>query len=538
MKRTRIVAALVSIVVGIFTFLLLPASSRKYAILFDENQIRRKQEYLAGVAAAAGTDEVYNERPNIVLILADDLGYADISLTGSTLVETPHIDSIGTGGVVFTNAYCSSSICAPSRASMLTGRYQQRSGFELQPNSRYAANRLEYLVFKHILDIGFWKVADLAVPKKADREKQGVPPSELMLSELLGAAGYSTGIIGKWHLGAGDGFIPNDRGFDYQYGFYEAYTLYADPDNPEIINNRLDEFSDRHQWRQGRKGSSAVRINDEVIEEDGYLTDRIADETIDFIRSNSNRPFFAYVPFNAPHVPYQAPSSYYERMDHIEDFTARVYNAMIKSLDDAVGRILDELDAQGIAENTLVIFASDNGGTFFTGSTDNGGLKGGKFTNFDGGLKVPFMMRWPGRIGEGTIFEPQVGLFDAYSTAAAAAGMNLSGFNRVDGVNLLEYISGDNETPHEFLFWRTLYNKAVRKGQYKLIVNELDSSRFLYDTMVDPEERHNLIDKHPEIVSELIRALAEWETGLVEPLWPRVMDAEFLINGELYRFAI
>ena len=528
-----------ALIIGIFTFLLLPASSRKYSIVFDESQIRRKEQYLAEVAVAAGADKVFDGRPNIVLILADDLGNGDISLTGSTLVETPNIDSIGEGGVFFTNAYCSSSICAPSRASMLTGRYQQRSGFELQPNSRYAANRLEYLVFKHILDIGFWRVADLAVPKKADREKQGLPPTELMLSELLGAAGYSTGIVGKWHLGAADGFIPNDRGFEYQYGFYEAYTLYADPaDDPEIINNRLDEFSDRHQWRQGRKGTSAVRVNNEIVEEDGYLTDRIADEAIDFIRSRDHRPFFAYIPFSAPHVPYQAPASYFNQLDHIEDFTQRVYNAMIKSLDDAVGGILAELDAQGIAGNTLFIFASDNGGTFFTGATDNGGLKGGKFTNFDGGLKVPLMMRWPGRIEEGTRFDAQVGLFDVYSTAAASAGLDPGGFNRVDGVNLLDFLSGEKEDPHEYLFWRTLYNKAVRKGQFKLIINELDSSRLLYDTTADPEELHNVVEKYPEIVRELSAALAEWETGLVDPLWPRVMNAEFLINGEIFRFAI
>lgn len=535
MKITPVRAAVAILLTGALTFLLLPASSRKYAIDFDDAQVRRKEEYLSAVRAAGAVE---GGRPNVVLILADDLGRMDLSIAGSQLVDTPHIDSIGEDGVVFTNAYCSSSICAPSRASMLTGRYQQRFGFETQPNSRYAANRMEYFIFKNFLDLGFWKVADLAVPKRADRDRQGVPPSEIMLSELLHASGYETGIFGKWHLGGGDGFVPNERGFDYQYGFYEAYTLYTDPDDTDIVNNPLDEFSDRHQWRQKRKGLSAIRVNDEVIEEDGYLTDRIADEAIDFIRTRGDAPFFAFVPFSAPHVPYQAPAEYFDSMGHIEDFTVRVYNAMIKSLDDAVGRILTEIEAQGLLDETLVIFASDNGGTFFTQSTDNGELKGGKFTNFDGGLKVPLMMRFPGRIESGTEFDDQVGLFDVYATAAAAAGFSSGVPGEVDGVDLLEFLSGERDTPHEYLYWRTHYNKAVRRGRYKLIVNELDSSRLLYDTIADPGELKNLIDKLPGIALELSCALAAWEGGLVEPLWPRVMDAEFTIDGGVYKFAI
>ena len=537
MKRNRITIGLLVVVAALLAFLLLPPSSRRFTIEFDEAAIRRKTEYLKDIRDSGTT---LSERPNIVMILADDLSYTDISLMGGSLVETPNIDSIGNSGVVFTNAYCSSSICAPSRASMLTGRYQQRFGFELQPNTRYATNRLEYFVFKHVLDIGFWRVADLAVPKKADREKQGVPPSEVMLSEVLQAAGYTTGILGKWHLGAGDDFIPNSRGFDYQYGFYEAHTLYADPEEGGIINNRLDEFSDRQQWKRGRKGLSAIRINDEVIEEDEYLTDRIAEETVEFIRENRGNPFFAFVPFNAPHVPYQVPESYFTRMSHIDDFSRRVYAAMVQSLDDAVGYIMDELEVLGLAKNTLVIFASDNGGAFFTGAMDNGRYKGGKFTNFDGGLRVPLMIRWPGRILPDTLYEDQVGLFDLFPTVTKAAGIADTESLALDGVDLVPFINGAaaGEVPHRILFWKTLYNRAVKKGKWKLIINDWDSSRLLYNIEIDEAEKHDLTMQHPDVVDELYRELLDWERELVPPLWPRVMDVEFSIDGMLYRFAI
>jgi arylsulfatase A-like enzyme len=222
--------------------------------------------------------------------------------------------------------------------------------------------------------------------------KMGMPPSEILLSEILQARGYATGIMGKWHLGAGDHAIPSNRGFDTQYGFYEAYSLYmADTSDPTIVNQRHSDFSDPFIWGKGRTGTCAIRWNNEVIEEKYYLTDRIAEEANTFITAHAKEPFFLYVPFLAPHTPFQATKAYYDKLGHIKDRNQRVYNAMILQLDDAVGSIIRHLEQQGLAQNTLIFFMSDNGGAHYTHATDNAPHKGGKFTNFEGGLNVPFM---------------------------------------------------------------------------------------------------------------------------------------------------
>jgi len=518
-------------------FLLLPVASREYQIEFDRRKIEAKRDYLDQITRTELPQKI--ERPNILFILADDLGKNDISLYNSRGVDTPNIDAIGHGGVVFTDAYCTSPICAPSRAAIMTGRYQQRSGFELQANDRYAHNRLEYLLFKHVLDIGFWRVAELAVPRRTDIAKQGLDPGEITLAEMLHSRGYATGVIGKWHLGHEEPFLPLNRGFDYHYGFYEAFTLYDQVDDPNVVNRRLEEFSDRHQWRQGRKGTSAIRINDQVIDEQGYLTDRIAEEAVHFLEDHSSEPFLLCVPFSAPHVPYQAQARYYDGFAGIEDETVRVYRAMIKNLDDAVGRIIESLEALGLERNTLIIFASDNGGAMHTGATDNAPLKGGKFTNFEGGLNVPYMMRWDGVFPPGRRYSDPVSLMDVFTTAAAAASVPLPGDRSYDGVDLRPYLLGKTEgAPHPTLFWRSLYNKAVRKGQWKLIVNERSTEILLYNLQYDRREKVNLAPQYPEIVEELLEELREWERPLKPPSWPRVMDVEFIIDGRAYRFAI
>lgn len=521
-------------------FLLLPVASRKYRIEFDRRKIEAKRDYLDQITRTELPQTI--ERPNILFILADDLGKNDISLYNSRGVDTPNIDAIGHGGVVFSDAYCTSPICAPSRAAIMTGRYQQRSGFELQANDRYPHNRLEYLLFKHILDIGFWRVAELAVPRRTDIAKQGLDPGEITLAEMLHSWGYATGVIGKWHLGHEEPFLPLNRGFDYHYGFYEAFTLYDQIDDPEVVNRRLDEFSDRHQWRQGRKGTSAIRINNQIIDEQGYLTDRIAEEAVRFLEDHSSggaRPFFLCVPFSAPHVPYQAQARYYDEFAEIEDETVRVYRGIIKNLDDAVGRIIERVEALGLDRNTLIIFASDNGGAQHTGATDNAPLKGGKFTNFEGGLNIPFMLRWDEVLTPGRLYSRPVSLMDVFATAAAAASVPLPADRSYDGVDLRPYLLGETEgMPHPTLFWRSLYNKAVRKGQWKLILNERSTEILLYSLEYDRREKVNLAPQYPEIVEELLEELREWEQPLKPPSWPRVMDVEFIIDGRAYRFAI
>ena len=536
-SRKMTLATCILVLAAALIFLLLPVGNREHRIEFDMRKIEAKRDFLDQITRTDLPQQP--EKPNILFILADDLGKNDISLYDSHGVETPHIDAIGRKGVVFTDAYCTSAICSPSRAAIMTGRYQQRFGHELQTNDRYPRNRLEYLVFKQILDIGFWRVAELAVPKKADIARQGLKPGEITLAELLHGSGYATGMIGKWHLGHEDPFLPLNRGFDYHYGFYEAYTLYDQVDDPNVVNRRLEEFSDKHQWRQGRRGTSAIRRNHRIIDEQGYLTDRIADESIRFLEEHSSRPLFLYVPFSAPHVPYQAQARYYDRYPEIEDETRRVYRAMIKNLDDAVGRIIEKVGELGLERDTLIIFASDNGGALHTGATDNAPLKGGKFTNFEGGLNIPFVLRWEGVIPEGSRYHRPVSLMDVFATATAAASVPLPADRRYDGVDLLPFLlENAADQPDRALFWRSLYNKAVRRGDWKLILNERSGQILLYNLRHDRGEKVNLAPRFPEIVEELLNQLRRWEQPLQPPSWPRVMDVEFIIDGRAYRFAI
>ncbi len=546
-RKGKLLFPLLAVFAGLFLYLLLPLSSKEWNFEFDKKMIASKREFLDRIRG--GTSSTYHSQseapPNILLITADDLGKTDISLYGGETVQTPNIDAIGAEGVTFTDAYCSSPICSPSRAGMLTGRYQQRFGMEVQPQNRYARNRLEYFVVKHFIDTGQWFLVEFgSTPKKSAIEKQGLPPSEITLGELLKSAGYRTGITGKWHLGFHEEFIPNNRGFDDQYGFYEAFSLYAPAGSPGIVEYRHDYYANKHIWKQERTGSCAVRRNHEVIEEPEYLTFRIAEEANRFLEENREEPFFLYVPFSAPHTPFQAPEEYCDRFSHVEDKNKQVYYGMIAALDDAVGMIMEKLSKLGLDENTLVMFASDNGGATYTDATENAPLKGGKFMNFEGGINVPAMVRWKGTLPGGTAYSPMVSLLDFFSTAAGAAGVPLPEDRVIDGKNLLPYLRGGNgkptrETkPHRALFWRAAYNKAVRSGPWKLIIDEKKGRELLYNLENDKVEKRNLAARRPDVVDRLKAMLEEWEKGLMGPLWPRVMDFRVEIDGEEYEFAL
>ncbi|HRI53373.1 MAG TPA: sulfatase-like hydrolase/transferase, partial [Pseudomonadota bacterium] len=427
-------------------WLLWPLASRRFHIVDDVDKLAAKQAFLlAQVSRALPARGVSGgppaRRPNIVVLLADDLGKTDISLYGSPHIKTPNIDSIGRGGATFTEGYITSPICAPSRAGLLTGRYQQRFGFEIINHERYARNRLEYYVFKYILARGDWRVAEaMAVPTFDDILAQGLPASEITLAELLKPLGYRTAIIGKWHLGSSPQAIPSRRGFDYQYGFYGANTLYANPRRADIVNQRHEDFSDRFMWSAHREGNCVLRRNDEPVDDDLYLTTRLAKESSAFIRANKDAPFFLYVPFSAPHTPFQVPREYFDRFASETDANKRVYLGMIAALDDAVGEVLTALRETGLDEQTLVFFLSDNGGATYTRATDNAPLRGGKFTNFEGGINIPFLLKWKGHIPEGVVFNPPVSALDVFATAAAVAGSPLPTDRAYDGVDLLPHL--------------------------------------------------------------------------------------------------
>ncbi|BDS09425.1 sulfatase-like hydrolase/transferase [Aureispira anguillae] len=529
-----------SFLIPLLVFGFWPLGNPKYNIVFNQKKIDYRKTFLGQKQSHQDTTPL----PNIVVILADDLGLMDVSRYGGKNVITQNIDAIGANGVTFQEGYISSPICAPSRAGLITGRYQQRFGFEINIHERYPKNRIEYFVYANLLNTGDWKVAqhdDWAIPSFEAMQQQGLPPTEFTLSELLKTKGYQTAAIGKWHMGYNHTAIPINRGFDYHYGFYEAFSLYAPIDKKGIINQKLSDFSDPHIWGKGRKGNCAIRKNDQIIEEDTYLTTRIAEETNTWIAAHKDAPFFVYVPFSAPHTPFQATKEYYDQYAHISSPEKRIYYAMIHALDDAVGSIMNQLKQLNLEENTLVVFLSDNGGATYTGAADNSPLKGGKFTNFEGGIRVPFMMQWKGKLPKGKVYKNPISALDIFATATALANVQLPNDRKFDGVNLMPYLldsTYQHQKPHEALYWRSEYHKAIRKGKWKLIQDDLAQQTVLYNLDTDQAEQYNLAQSNPKIIKELQLDLKNWETQLINPNWPRVMDYEIHAGKAVYYFPL
>ncbi len=519
----------------VLTWLFWPLASSQWNIQWDPQMTSGKTAYLDTLSKAPQTG------PNVILILADDLARNELSCYGGTDVSTPHIDQLASEGVQFKEAYVTAPICAPSRASLLTGRVNNRFGFEHQPQARYPRNRLEYFAFRYFIDTDQWQVApQFSFPDAANIAQQGIPPGEILLPEIFQAAGYRTGMFGKWHLGAEQPFTPNARGFDTFYGFYEAFSLFADSLRPDIVNARVDEFSDKHIWSKGREGTCAIRDNGQEVQDTGYFTFTIAQKACAFIRENKQRPFFLYLPFNAPHTPFQAPKSYYDRFAHEKNHTRRVYLAMIATLDDAVGQVMQCLAEEGLDENTLVWFSSDNGGATYTTASWNDPLKGGKLSNWEGGLQVPFIWKWEGQIPAGQSFDLPVSLMDVFVTSLAAAGITPPRDRTLDGVDLKPWLAENSpaQAPHPYLCWKSAYNKAIRKGDYKLIIDENTQTFQLYHLPSDPEERNNLVEKEPALVKALLDSFLQWEKDMVPALWPGIMDHIFIIDGKSYLFRV
>ena len=348
--------------------------------------------------------------------------------------------------------------------------------------------------------------------------------------------------FGKWHLGYNDSAIPLNRGFDYHYGFLEAFSLYAPINDSSIINFKHDDFTDKHIWNKARKGNCAIQRNGNIIDEKTYLTDKIADESVKWMTENHrNGPFFMYLPFSAPHTPFQAKKEIYDLYAHVEDENKRVYYAMIHSLDEAVGRVLDKLDELKLTENTLIFFLSDNGGAVYTHAADNSPLKAGKFSNFEGGINVPFLMSWPKQIAPGNVFSMPVSSLDIFATITNVSGVKLSADRNFDGVNLMPYLQNSaqrGKQPHEFLFWRSMQHKAIRKDNWKLIWDDLGNSTALYNLASDKSEKINLAASKTDIVKMLKKEFEHWEKELMQPNWPRVMDFKIEDNDAVYYFPL
>ncbi len=491
----------------------------------DITKQQEKENYLAEIEKT----KIRKEAPNIVIILADDLGKHDISLYDPDGVHVKNIESLALKGITYDNAFTSSPVCSPSRAALFTGRYQQRYGFERQPQNRYARNRFEYYIFDHFINTEPMRLMpEMAKVPKEQIARQGIPEDEILIPEVLQRAGYATGICGKWHLGNAPEFRPNQRGFQFQYGFYEAFSLYAPIGSEGIVEHRHDYFANKHIWKQERSGSCAIRLNDSIISEEEYLTFAIARQSVEYIEEHAEKPFFLVSAFSAPHTPFQAPQSYYDQFENEPDHNKRVYYAMIAALDDAVGMIMESLEKNGLLENTIIFFSSDNGGATYTGATDNGPLRAGKFSQFEGGINIPLVIRYDGLGKSGIREKRQVSLMDMVPTVLSAAGLNEPG-SRIDGTDLFR---PDPGAFHEHLFWRTDYNKAVRTQQWKLIWNERDGDLFLYDLTENNYETINVAEKFPEIIKNLQEQYRIWESGMSPPLWPGIMEFRFDIDGK------
>ena len=450
-----------------------------------------------GALLAAGRPAEAADRPNIVVILSDDAGYADFGFTGGRLVPTPHIDAIAEGGATLTQFYTTASVCSPSRAGFLTGRYQQRFG--------------------HHCNLG----------GDAEREGLGLPASERTIADHLKARGYTTGIIGKWHLGRAEGLLPTSRGFDHFEGLPGGSRTY-------FAIEGEDEVRTMRREQRGENGGATSTILDEraldarITDQGGmgfYVTDWIGDRASAYIDTHAggDTPFFLFVSFTAPHTPLEARPTDLSASEGIEPEQRRVYAAMMRSLDRAVGEITTALDEAGLADDTLLMYFNDNGGATNNGS-DNGRYRGMKGSKWEGGVRVPAAVRWPGTIPPGTRFTPVVSSMDFTASAVALAGGPIDGAAPLDGRTLfpaLHAAAGDalpDNAIHPSLFWQRGPVSAVRAGPWKLITTT-EGTTMLYHIPADPSETTELAAVRPDIVDGLMSLLGDWQGEMVDPLW-------------------
>jgi arylsulfatase A-like enzyme len=474
----------------------------------------------SGPALAAPPSAANSRRPNILLIVADDMGYGELGCQGWKDIPTPHIDSIARHGIRFTNGYVSCPVCSPTRAGLMTGRYQQRFGHEFNPGR----GEMESAHF-------------------------GLVRDETTLAERLKAAGYATGLVGKWHLGSREGLRPTERGFDEFFGFLGGLHVYIPNgrsrgeivrgtehvEEPEYLTDAFRRealaFIDRH-------GIDRHRIDRDSVERDGER------HGIDRNRIDGDRaqPFFLYLAFNAVHGPLQATARYRDRFPQIADPRRRTFAGMLSAMDDAVGAVLGKLHDAGLEESTLVFFLSDNGGPTPLNTSRNDPLRGGKGTTWEGGIRIPFLIQWTGHLPAGIVDDRPVISLDIHATALAAAGVPTPTQKKLDGVNLLPFLTPHNltphkltqhntATPHEFLFWRFGEQMAVRKGDWKITraisrpgqalprrnLQSIDGP--LYNLRQDIGEKTDVAAKHPEVVKELADAWEKWNAELMPPRW-------------------
>jgi len=428
-------------------------------------------------------------QPNVLVILADDMGYGDLSCYGSNQIATPNLDALAAGGTRCTDGYVSASVCAPSRAGLLTGRYQNRFGFE----HNLVSNTTVY-----------------------NKEALAIPRDERTIADRLKALGYATACIGKWHVGEQvDWQLPNQRGFEYFFGMRNgSHGYFPTPKRHHLYRNE-----------------NKVETIDEP-----YLTDWFTSEALAFIDAEHSRqrsrPWFVYLSYNTPHAPMQAKQKDYEAAGHVTNERRRKYVAMQHCMDQNIGRIRQFLDERDLTDNTLIVFLSDNGGSVYASSAINAPLRGEKGTFLEGGLRVPMIWSWPGHIAAGRTYQQPVISLDILPTVIAAAGGKIEpetiGPKRrpkqriYDGVNLLPFLAaqGEGAAPHDHLCWRmNMRGAAVRSSDWKLVRTPFAPPQ-LYNLKTDLSELHDIATEHPEEVRQLMALLTQWEESHERPpMW-------------------
>ena len=450
--------------------------------------------------------------PNIVLLLADDLGYGELGCQGNAEIPTPHIDSIAKNGVRFTQGYVTAAFCSASRAGMMTGRYQTRFGYEFNQSA-----------------------ITTRIPGR-------LPRSERTLARHLHDVGYTTGLVGKWHLGGHAKFHPIRHGFDEFFGFtheghyflpppYKGMTTWlrrkALPGNARgrftSADGKLIYSTHLGHDEPAYDANNPIVRGGQPVEEKAHLTDAFTREARDFIVRHQDKPFFLYLAYNAVHSPLQGADAYMKKFAHIEDIQRRIFAAMLAHLDDSVGAVLAELRKQGLEKNTLVIFLSDNGGPTRELTSSNAPLRDGKGSVYEGGLRVPFMMQWPGTLPAGEVYRQPVISLDLFATAAAIAQAPLK--RQIDGVNLVPYLTGKQTgAPHTCLYWRIANKAAYRKGDWKLLRNprrDQSDAWELYNLAEDLAETKNLAANRTDKLEELRDEWDQLNTQMIEPIWTR-----------------
>jgi arylsulfatase A-like enzyme len=420
--------------------------------------------------------------PNIIVIISDDQGYADVGFHGSKEIITPNIDRIANNGVVFSEGYVSYAVCSPSRAGLITGRYQNRFGYT-----------------RNIL----------LAPKDS---LMGLPLTEQTLPDVLNNVDYKTKAIGKWHLGAHESLVPERRGFDEFFGFIIGGHRYF----PEDLT--LNDLTEARSQMDGY--ITRIYDNGKRIDTKKYLTEELSDNAVKFIEENSDNPFFLYLSYNAPHTPLQATEKDLERNMHIEIEKRRIYAAMVSSMDDGIGLILDKLEEKKISDNTIVIFFSDNGGVEWYNFSDNGVLRGIKGDFFEGGIRVPFVMQWPKKIKAGITYDKPIISLDVFATVASAASAEKHINNEIDGVDLLPYLTGNNSgLPHKYLYWQNRDKDidVVRDERYKYL--RIKNDEYIFDLKNDIGEETNIINSSKPIYDRLKSQFKEWEKNMTDPVF-------------------